>query len=589
MNEEQTKIETHLKGLGLSAGRTVARVCLFSERRHRNLPQYRISGAEIRKEVRRFKKALGTAARRLEAIRRQVAKSIGKAEAEIFVAQKMIMQEQKLRDEINELILKQGFNAELAVTQVFDHHETRLAKLDNQYLRERASDVGEVKRRVLDVLADTNPALECEEQEHCQRGRHRIVVAEELTPSLTVDLDTQHLMGFATEHGGVNSHAAILARALGIPAVSGLPALRRRVSCGTEILIDGDSGEVIIWPSEQTLAAMPATTRDSMRLPNAVAPVAGLEVLANIGTASEAAQAIAMKAEGIGLYRTELEVIAARRMLTEDELAGSYARVVQAMPGQRVTFRLFDIGSDKPLPLMEVPKEDNPALGRRGARFLLARADLLRIQARALARASLHGPIYVMYPMITGLDQFLELKDLFAKAVADLATGKIYHGVMLEVPSACFQAAEILARADFASIGSNDLTQYFFAVDRDNELVASDFNPDQEVFWALLQSLVAAARRCGKHLSLCGELAGNPKFVVRLITIGIKSVSVSPRAISTVRQTAREHLARIGHKGGDHEPERQKMRALPGRRSAPERAGAGALAGATEPELENRG
>ena len=194
---------------------------------------------------------------------------------------------------------------------------------------------------------------------------------------------------------------------------------------------------------------------------------------------------------------------------------------------------------------MEIPKEENPALGRRGARFLLARTDLLRIQARALARASLHGPIHVMYPMITGLGQFMELKDIFLKAIADLSSGELVHGLMLEVPSACFQASEILVHADFASIGTNDLTQYFFAVDRNNELVASDFNSDQPVFWDLLKSLVEAAHHRGKHLSLCGELAGDPKYISHLLAIGIKSVSVSPRAISTVRQTARACLKRL--------------------------------------------
>jgi len=373
-------------------------------------------------------------------------------------------------------------------------------------------------------------------------------VAEELTPSLTVDLDAEHLMGFVTEHGGINSHAAILARALGIPAVSGLPGIRERVHCGLEMFIDGDAGEVIIWPSEKTLSSIPQLRKAGMRLPAAVEPVEGFEVFANIGAASELPHVLSMKAEGIGLYRTEMELIAAGRILDEDELADLYSGVVQALAGRKVTFRLFDIGSDKPLPSVEIPHEDNPALGRRGARFLLARSDLLRTQARALARASLIGSIRVMYPMITGVSQFLELKDLFDKAVADLPAGEIAHGVMLEVPSACFQAQEILAKADFASIGSNDLTQYFFAVDRNNELVASDFNPDQPVFWDLLKSLVKAAQRCGRPLTLCGELAADPKFVPRLIAIGINSVSVSPRAISTVRQTAGEHLKRSRQK-----------------------------------------
>lgn len=559
MNAIRSRTEINLKGLALSSGRAVARVCLFNERRHSNLTQYKVSGVGLEREICRLKSALEITAERLDAIRKKVEKSVGKAEAEIFVAQAMIVKDESLRNDIIELILKRGLNPEAAVAQVLDQHEARMAKLDNEYLRERASDIGEVKRRILDVLADTNPSLACENEAHCQRGRNRIVVAEELTPSLTVDLDAKHLMGFVTEHGGVNSHAAILARALGIPAVSGIPGIRSHVSCGTEILVDGDTGEVIIRPSEKTLATAPVARRGTLRLPPAVEAVPGFEVFANSGTAAEISQAISMQAEGIGLYRTEIEVIAAGRMLAEDELAERYSQIVQAMSGKRVTFRCFDIGSDKPLPLTDVPKEDNPALGFRGARFLLARPDLFRTQARALARASAHGAIHVMYPMITGLDQFIKLKTLFTQAVANLPTGKIFHGIMLEVPSACYQAADILKEADFASIGSNDLTQYFFAVDRNNELVATDFNPDQPVFWALLQSLVATAKKSGKHLSLCGELAGDPKFVPRLLAIGITSVSVRPRAISSVRQTAGAHLARVHSELSQTTPKRLSL------------------------------
>lgn len=523
----------------------MARACLFREHRHGKLPQYKVSGANVKRELGRLEQALSAAAERIDTIHRQVEKNLGKAEAAIFAAHGIIVREEKLRNDIGALIVKQGFNAEMAVTQVFDRYEAQLAAAGNEYLRERAGDIGEVKRRILDVLADTSPSLECEREEHCQRGRHRIVVAEELTPSLTVDLDTKQLMGFVTERGGINSHAAILARALGIPSVSGLKDIRGRVRCGAELLIDGDSGEVIIWPSEKTLATFHATHKGTIRLPSAVEPVTGLEVLANMGAVSEISQVLAMKAEGIGLYRTEMELIAAGRILEEDELAEHYTTAVRSMKGRKVVIRLFDIGSDKPLPGMEIPREDNPALGRRGARFLLARTDLLRMQARALARASLLGPIHVMYPMITGLNQFLELQDLFKKAIADLPSGEIAHGIMLEVPSACFQASEILAQADFASIGTNDLTQYFFAVDRNNELVAGDFNSDQPVFWNLLKSIVEAARRRGKHLSLCGELAGDPKNIARLLAVGIQSVSVSPRAISAVRQTAGAYFARV--------------------------------------------
>jgi phosphoenolpyruvate-protein phosphotransferase (PTS system enzyme I) len=534
--------EERLKGLALSEGCAVGRVCLMNERRHIKAAQYKVFGDGIDKEVARLEGALGAAAEDLESVRARVAEDIGRAEAEIFVAQKMIVEDAQLRGEIVGCIVEHGLNAEAAVAQVLDRYESRMAAIEDGYLKERAGDLAELKERILNVLSDTRASLLCENEEHCRRGRGRIVVAEELTPAATVDLNRDEVLGFATEHGGVNSHAAILARTLGIPAVSGLQGIRSRLSCGVEIMVDGTSGEVVLWPSETTVSAIHATRTRVIGLPDPVEPVPGFEVLANIGSASELGQALEMKAEGIGLYRTEIEVIAAGRLLDEDMLAERYGAVVRSMSGRRVIFRMFDIGSDKPLPAVQMPKEDNPALGCRGARLLLARGDLLRTQARALARASEHGPIHVMYPMVSGVEQFRRLRELFMKATAGLPAGEIQQGVMLEVPAACFQASEMLGEADFASIGTNDLIQYLFAVDRDNELVADDYNCDTPVFWGLLRTIVHAAGLTGKPLSICGEMAGDPRFIPRLIDLGFTCVSVTPRRISAARQSAHRHI-----------------------------------------------
>jgi phosphoenolpyruvate-protein phosphotransferase (PTS system enzyme I) len=534
--------EERVKGLALSEGCAVGRVCLLSERRHIKATHYKLSGSGIQEEVAGLDGALRAVAEDLESLRVRVAEKVGRAEAEIFGAQKMIVEDAQLRGEIIEGVVERGLSGEAAVTQVLDRYESRMAAIDNGYLKERAGDLAELKERILNVLNDTRASLLCEGEEHCRRGCGRIVVAEELTPGATVDLDRDEVLAFATEHGGVNSHAAILARALGIPAVSGLQGIRSRVSCGVEIMVDGIAGEVVLWPSESTVSTIHARRTRVTGLPDPVDPVPGFEVLANIGSASELRQVLAMKAEGIGLYRTEIEVIAAGRLLDEDKLAERYGAVVRSMNGRRVIFRMLDIGSDKPLPAVEMPEEDNPALGCRGARFLLARPDLLRTQARALARTSAHGPIDVMYPMVSGVEQFRQLRQLFEDATADLPAGKIRQGVMLEVPAACFQASRILREADFASIGTNDLIQYLFAVDRDNELVADDYNCDTPVFWELLRSIVEAAASTGRPLSICGEMAGDPRFIPRLIDLGFTGVSVTPRRISAARHAAHRHL-----------------------------------------------
>ncbi len=529
--------EVRLKGVPISPGVAVAKACLFNETRHNRLTPVVVAGHEIESEIVRLHGAIAAAGARLTEIRERVAREVGPAEAEIFVAQRMMVDDRTLHDKMIELMRTQRAGAEMAVMSILDAYEARIGALDNEYLRERASDVGEVKRRLLDALAQTRPGLRCEGAAHCARGRERIVVAGELTPSLTVDLDTERLRGFVTEHGGATSHAAILARALGIPAVSGVPGVLSRVACGTEVLVNGDAGEVILWPGPETVAVFQRRLAASTAPVEAVDPVPGLRVMANISVVSEAAMARRMKAEGIGLYRTEFEFMALGRVLTEDEQFHRYAALVKAMAGDPVYIRLLDLGGDKPAPYLGIAAEANPALGLRGARLLQHRNDLLRTQARAIARASARGPIHVTYPMIVDVEQFVALRSAFLAALDGLEAGPLFHGVMLEVPAACLNADALLREADYGSIGTNDLYQYLFAIDRNNELVSGDFRLDHPVFWDTLAGVVAAARRQGKPLSVCGEMAGWPEYALRMRAIGITTVSVSTRLVPVVRRT----------------------------------------------------
>jgi phosphotransferase system enzyme I (PtsI) len=534
--------ETLLRGVPLSGGIALARACLFDEQRHNQLSVYRIEGQAAEAEVARLTRAMDVVADRLDGLREQVAREVGAAEAEIFVAQRMIVTDSSLREDVYEAIRSRGLNAEPMVAQVLDSYEDRISRVDDEYIKERATDIGEVKRRILDVLRNLTPSLECQGEEHCQRGRERVVVARELTPTLTIDLETEHTRGFVTERGGPGSHAAILARALGIPAVSGIRGVHDRILCGTELLIDGDTGEVVVWPSPERIAAL-APLDGSLPVPRPVGPIDGLEVMASISSCFDVVQASRMMAEGIGLYRTEFESLAERRILSEGEQSDRYASVVKAMRGAPVTIRLLDLGGDKAAPFLGLEKEENPHLGLRGARLLTARPELLGVQARAIARASLHGPVHVMYPMIVDLEQFLELREAFRGAVVGIEYGEIRHGVMFEVPSACLQAREILEHAEFGSIGSNDLVQFLFAIDRDNERVASDYSGDRPAFWLLVDIMVRAAKETGRPLSVCGEMASEPRTLVKLLEHGITSVSVSSRLIPGVRMEARKHLS----------------------------------------------
>ncbi len=535
--------ETRFMGLPISGGVAFAPACLLNDRRGIVLPHYKAAGNGADDEKMRLNDAINIVAEKLGSLAIEVTERIGQIEAEIFVALKMMVEDEHLHSRLINAIETDGCTAEDAVLRTFEAYESRLLAVDNEYIKERVSDVTDLKLQLLGVLTNTNHAFKCEGLDHCQRGRNRIVVAPELTPTLTFDLDTSNTRGFVTERGGETSHAAILARALGIPAVCGIKGIHDAAVCGSEILVNGDTGEVIIWPSEETVAAFPSLREGIALVAKAANPVPGFQVMANINRSTDVAIAIEMNAEGIGLYRTEFEFIAADALLDEDAQYARYSETVKQMNGAPVYFRLLDVGGDKQLPGLNAIVEENPYLGLRGARLLASRPDLLATQARAIARASCHGPVGVMYPMIVGLEQFLELKQSFGSAIANLTCGELVHGVMFEVPSACLQAREILDKADFASIGTNDLTQYLFAVDRNNERVAYDYTPDKPVFWSLIRSIVEAAEDAKRPLSICGELASDPKYVPTLVDIGIKIVSVSARCIPDVRNAAAQHIA----------------------------------------------
>jgi phosphotransferase system enzyme I (PtsI) len=535
-------MDVRFKGLPISGGLAVARVCRFMAAVHAAAPSYKVEGEAVAREKDRLTHAVDGVVAHIESTRKVVLERIGAAEAEIFAAQKLVLQDPALQRGMAGAI-EGGFNAERAVLAVLDSYEARLLEAGDEYLRERASDIGELKRRLVNALGNANPAVWCDGEGNCRRGRDRIVIVRELTPALTLELDSQHVLGFVTERGGPTSHAAILARALGIPAVSGIDRILNLVNCGTEVLVDGDSGEIVVWPSETTVRRASAEARAVVRSPSPVEPVESLTVMANISLADEAEEASRMLAEGIGLYRTEFEFFAAGKVLSEEEQAARYTRVLEAMAGKPVYFRLLDIGGDKASHLFDCPREENPALGLRGARFLLARPDLVRTQARALALASRRGPIHVMYPMIVDVAQFLALRKLFDEATDGLRHGEIRHGAMIEVPSAALRARELMLAGDFVSVGSNDLVQYLFAVDRNNEHVAHDYSPDRAAFWDLLAGVVRAAAETGRAASVCGEIAADPRYIVKLMALGVDRVSVSARHVPDVRRLAADAFA----------------------------------------------
>jgi len=434
-------------------------------------------------------------------------------------------------------ITQEKKNVEVAISDVFSKYEEKFANRDDEYFSERSTDIGEISRRLLDRLSNTRPGFNCEGQEHCSRGNERIIVAEELTADMTVHMNLNHVRGIITEHGGYSSHAAIIARSVGVPAVSGVKGIYQHVSCGEQVLLDGDTGTVILDPDEKIireLIPVDYVTSDKVCL---LSSPQGMGAFANASMLADVEQAVAVRADGIGLFRTEISFIRAERLLSEEEQYSLYTEIMRVIDGRTMTFRLLDIGGDKELPFLKITKESNPFLGLRGARFLLESSEVFSSQVKALVRLSKQGKVRILFPMVIDtiqLDKLLQAARA-VMATVEVVPENIEFGAMFEVPSACLQAESIMKKVDFTSIGSNDLIQYLFAVDRTNESVSEDYNPEHPALWEVLANLSATAEKTGKPLSICGEMAGREGMPTRLLDIGITALSVSPRLIPRVR------------------------------------------------------
>ena len=538
-NKNETE-QRHLKfkGVSINSGRVAGQVCLYSAERHKAVPEYSLPNEmAINQELERFDEVLVQCSHELNRIASQVAESVGKAEAEIFLTQKHIMNDPKVLASIKHMVQVNRKNVEWAISEVLGGYEETFATLDNQYLRERASDIGEIRRRLLSRLNNKKSGFICQGQSHCLQGDNRIIVSEELTADMIINMNLDKVLGFITEHGGITSHAAIMARSLGIPAISGIHGVMDYVQCGDFMIIDGDSGEVFLNPDQETIATLVPVEPVQSEVICVLGTPAGMEVLANASTMDDVKHAWTVGADGIGLFRTEILFMKADRLIHEDEQYALYSQAVRGMYGKPVTFRMLDVGGDKPLPFLRMKKEANPYLGWRGARFLLGNPDIFKSQIRALGRVSLEGNVKILFPMVVDAAQLKELLDVAEQALQEIQydATRIEFGAMFEVPSSFLQARRILELVDFGSIGSNDLIQYLFAIDRTNELVSQDYDPDHPVLWDMLSLLSESAKSSGKALSMCGELAGREGMPTRLLDIGIRRLSVSPRLIPRVR------------------------------------------------------
>jgi len=504
-------------------------------------------------ELARLALARDRSAAQLEELAARAKETLGEDKAAILLGQRGFLSDPAFYPPIEKRVREEGQSAEEAVREAVEHFAARFEAMNNAYMRERAADIRDVGKRLLDALSGGDSG----EAGIAGLREEAILVAEDLSPSETVQLDKRLVLAVVTRAGGRTSHTAILSRSLGIPAVVGAGEPLDAVRTGDTLIVDGSAGLCIVRPDEATLReyeARMAAERERLEAergarfrPAVSADGRRVEIGANIGTVAEAEAAADSGADGIGLYRTEFLFMHANRLPDEEEQYRAYREVVERMGGQPVIIRTLDIGGDKALTYLDLPQEANPFLGYRAIRIGLDREDWLRTQLRAIARASAHGPVKVMFPMISGLGEWRRAKAIFAEELDGLRRANVPHaerietGIMVEIPSAALQADAFAREVDFFSIGTNDLVQYTLAVDRMNERVAGLYDYFHPAVLRLIRSVIEASHRHGRWTGMCGGMAGDPLAAPLLLGFGLDEWSMDIGSIPKVKSA----LARL--------------------------------------------
>ncbi|MDT0159609.1 phosphoenolpyruvate--protein phosphotransferase [Bacillus sp. AG4(2022)] len=531
-----------LQGIAASSGIAIAKAYRLVE------PDLSFSKKTVEdadNEVGRFQQALATSKSELEAIREKAEKDLGADKAAIFDAHLLVLSDPELISPIEEKIKTEKVNAEQALKETADMFVSMFEQMDNEYMKERAADIRDVTKRVLSHLLGVqvvNPSMIAEEV---------IIIAEDLTPSDTAQLNRQFVKGFTTDIGGRTSHSAIMARSMEIPAVVGTKTATEEIQNGDMVIVDGLTGQVHVNPTPEAIesykeqnAAFEAQKAEWAKLVNEKTVSADghhVELAANIGTPKDLKGVINNGGEAVGLYRTEFLYMGRDQLPTEEEQFEAYKAVLEGMEGKPVVVRTLDIGGDKELPYLNLPKEMNPFLGFRAIRLCLEEQDIFRTQLRALLRASSYGNLKIMFPMIATLDEFRQGKAILEEEKQKLSSegvktaDKIELGIMVEIPSTAVLADQFAKEVDFFSIGTNDLIQYTMAADRMNERVSYLYQPYNPAILRLVKMVIDAAHKEGKWAGMCGEMAGDETAIPLLLGLGLDEFSMSATSILKAR------------------------------------------------------
>jgi len=545
----QESMPTTFQGIGVSSGVATGPVFLLTTEEDRVVERV-IGEEEIAREIARFEEALIATRRQLHEIQRQVSEAIGQESASIFDAHLLVVDDRSLVEEVIRGLSLHKKNVEAVLRVVADRYAQALLRVEDDYLRERAVDVRDVTRRILRNLSGSTSVSLARVQQPC------IVVAHDLAPSEAAMINKEKVIAFATDLGSPTSHTAIMARALGIPAIVGLRDISVRVSSGDPVLLDGGKGVLIHRPTREDLeqyGKVEATRRTIQHnlaqlrdVPAETLDGYHVQLSANIELPSDVDSVLEHGASGVGLFRTEYLYLSRKTLPTEEEQTAMYTQVAERLKPAHAVIRTLDLGGDKFVSHVKMPQEVNPFMGWRAIRFCLAQPEIFKTQLRAILRASRLGNIKIMYPMISNLEELLKANELLEQCKAELRAKRqafdedIDVGIMIEVPSAALTAHLLAPHADFFSLGTNDLVQYTLAVDRVNERIAYLYQPTHPAIVRLIKNTVDVGHQHGIWTGICGEMAGNPVMVPLLIGLGVDEFSVSSSLVPVVKDVIRK-------------------------------------------------
>jgi phosphoenolpyruvate-protein phosphotransferase (PTS system enzyme I) len=540
--------EIVLSGIGASPGICIGIAYLVDKEGVEVVQKYTIDPKDLDAEISRFKTAVKVVTDELHTIIENTPVAF-REHAYILETHLVLLKDKMLYGKTIESIKRDRVNAEWALKDVVSSIKTVFQNISDPYIKERSEDIGQVSDRIMLCLAGV------ETIDISEINKRVILVAHELTPAETSQIQVDRIMGFITDRGGQASHTGIIARSLEIPAVMGLRQATRKIKNDDIVIVDGNAGIIIIGPSEKTLieyeerksryeARQAAMTRDS-HLPAVTADGFKLVAMGNIELPEEIVSVLDHGGDGIGLYRTEFQYLNRSDFPTEDELFEKYKEVVEVVAPKSVTIRTLDINGDKALDFENGNREENPALGLRAIRYCLKRPEVFETQLRAILRAAVYGNVRIMFPMISSCDEVSEAKRMLAKAATQLANKGVAYkkeidiGILIEVPSAVVMADAMADMVDFFSIGTNDLIQYALAIDRGNQEVAHLYQPLHPAIIRMLKHIADVAREKNVRVAMCGEMAGDPFHIPVLLGMGINELSMNPQAIPAVKNTIR--------------------------------------------------